>query len=247
MNGLLATFNREMRAYFFSPLAYVVLTFFLLINGYVFVLIVSFLNDPRAGGSTTPLKLFFGDTLFFWLVMLFVTPILTMRLISEERRSGTIESLMTAPVSEAQVVTGKYLAALAFFLFLWLPTLVYVAIIARHSEVDWGPILSGYLGILGIGSVFLAAGLFASSFSKNQIVAAIITFALLIFFFAIAFLDGLVSSEGWQQVFGYMNLIQHTDDFGKGIIDTRRLVYYLSTTVLFLFLTSHALAAKKWR
>lgn len=247
MHGLLATLNRELRAYFFSPLAYVISTFFLLINGYVFVLIVSFLNDPRASGSTTPLKLFFGDTLFFWLVMLFVTPILTMRLISEERKSGTIESLMTAPVSEAEVVTGKFLAALGFFLFLWLPTVVYVVIIARHSEVDWGPILSGYLGILGVGAVFLATGIFASSFTKNQIVAAIITFAILIFFFAIAFVENLATSEPLKDVLGYINLLQHTDDFGKGIVDTRRLIYYLSTTVLFLFLTSRALEAKKWR
>ena len=247
MNGLLATFNREMRAYFFSPLAYVILTFFLLINGYVFVLIVEYLNDPRVTGSTTPLKLFFGDTLFFWLVMLLITPVLTMRLISEERRSGTIESLMTAPVSETQVVVGKFLGAFAFFTFLWLPTLVYVAIIARHGEVDWGPVVCGYLGVLGIGAVFLSVGIFASSFTKNQIVAAIITFAMLIFFFAIAFLDGLTNDEMRKNVLGHMNLIAHIDDFGKGILDTRRLVYYASTTILFLFLTSNALAAKKWR
>lgn len=247
MHGLLATLNRELRAYFFSPLAYVVLTFFLLINGYVFVLIVSFLNDPRASGTATPLKLFFGDTLFFWLVMLFVTPILTMRLISEERKSGTIESLMTAPVSEVEVVVGKFLAAWGFYLFLWLPTVIYVMIIARHSDVDWGPILSGYLGILGIGAVFLAVGLFASSFTKNQVVAAIITFAILIFFFAIAFVESLATSEPLKEVLAYINLLQHTDDFGKGIVDTRRLIYYLSTTVLFLFLTSRALEAKKWR
>jgi ABC-2 type transport system permease protein len=247
VKALTAIVDRELRAYFFSPMAWVLLTFFLLVNGYVFSLIVSFLSDPRAGGSTTPLKLFFGDTFFFWLVLLFVAPMLTMRLLAEERRSGTIEPLMTAPVSEGQVVVGKYLAALGFYLFLWLPTLAYVLIVARGSEVDWGPIASGYLGILGIGAVFLAVGIFGSSFTRSQIVAAFVTFALLMLFFAVAFLDGLVTNETLQSFLGYLNLLQHMDEFGKGIVDTRRLVYYLTTVVLFLFLTSRALQAKKWR
>ena len=247
MKAFLAVLDRELRAYFFSPMAYVVLTFFLLVNGYVFSLIVSFLSDPRAGGSTTPLKLFFGDTFFFWIVLLFITPILTMRLISEERRSGSIEVLMTSPVSELQVVLGKYFAAFGFYIFLWLPTLTYVAIVGRSSEVDWGPIVAGYLGILGIGAVFLAVGIFGSSLTKNQIVAAVATFAMLMFFFAIAFMDNLVTGETAKSVLDYMNLLQHMEEFGKGIVDTRRLVYYVTTSALFLFLTSRALAAKKWR
>ncbi|MCP4655944.1 MAG: ABC transporter permease subunit [bacterium] len=247
MNGFLATLGRELRAYFFSPLAYVVLTFFLLVNGGVFSLIISYLNDPRAAGSATPLKMFFGDTFFFWVVLLMITPLLTMRLLSEERRSGTIEALMTAPVSEAQVVMGKYLAALAFYVFLWLPTLVYTVIIARNSEVDWGPIASGYLGVLGIGGVFLAIGVFGSSFTKNQIVAAVITFAMLLYFFAVAFLDSLVTSDTLKGILGYMNLLEHMDEFGNGVVDSRRLVYYVTTSALFLFLSSRALAVKKWR
>ena len=150
MRGFLATFGRELRAYFFSPLAYVVLTFFLLVNGYVFWLIVSYLNDPRAQAGALPL---FGQTIFFWLVLLFVAPVLTMRLLSEERRSGTIEMLMTAPVTETQVVLGKYAAALGYYAFLWLPTLVYVWVVAHFGSVDPGPVLSGYLGVLGIGAL----------------------------------------------------------------------------------------------
>ncbi len=247
MSGLLATLERELRAYFYSTMAYVVLAFFLLINGYIFSLIVSFLSDPRAGGSTTPLKLFFGDTFFFWLVLLFVTPVLTMRLLAEERKSGTIESLMTAPVTEIEVVAGKYLAAFAFYGFLWLPTLAYVIVIARSSSVDWGPIAAGYLGVMGIGAVFLAAGVLASAFSRNQIVAAITTFAILMFFFAVAFMDSLVTSELAKSAFGYMNLLEHMDEFGRGVVDTRRLVYYVSTVALFLFLSARVLEAKKWR
>ncbi|MEM7354280.1 MAG: ABC transporter permease subunit [Acidobacteriota bacterium] len=248
MNGFLAVFNRELRAYFFSPMAYVILTFLLLYNGSTFSLILSYLNDPRAAGSATPLSLFFsGSTAFFWFFLFIVVSVLTMRLISEELRSGTIEPLMTAPVSAGQVVLGKYLAALVFYIFLWLPTLAYPIIIGRSSDVDWGPIASGYLGILGVGSVFMAVGIFGSSFTKNQIVAAVVTFAILMSFFFIAFMDGLATSETTKELISYMNLLQHMEEFGKGIVDTRRLVYYLTTSALFLFLTSRALEAKKWR
>ena len=247
MSAFLAVFQRELRAYFVSPMAYVVLAFFLLVNGYVFSIIVAFLSDPRAAGSTTPLKLFFGDTFFFWLVLLFITPVLTMRLISEEIKSGTIESLMTAPITDTQVVLAKYLASVAFYVFLWVPTLVYVAIVGQSSELDPGPVVAGYIGVLGIGSVFLAVGLFASSFTRSQIMAAIATFGLLMFFFALAFLESLVSSDSVKDVLGYMNLLEHMNEFSRGIVDTRRLVYYFSTIVLFLFLTVRSLESKKWR
>ncbi len=246
MKGVLATFVRELKAYFFSPLAYVVLTLLLLVNGFVFWLIISFLNDPRAQIGA-PLELFFGQTIFFWLVMLFVAPVLTMRLISEERRSGTIEILMTAPVTEGQVILGKYLAAFLFYVFLWSPTLVYAAVVAYYGTVDWGPVAAGYVGILGIGALFLAVGTFASTLSRNQLVAAILTFALLVPLFTFGLLEQLINNEVVKGVFEYLNLWQHMDDFGKGIVDTRRLVYYLSATAFFLFLAARGLEVKKWR
>lgn len=245
MSGLAATFERELRAYFFSPLAYVVLTFFLLANGIGFVVVVSYLANPQGAGFT-PFEFFFSG-FFFWILMLIAPPILTMRLLSEERKSGTIESLMTAPVTEVQVVLGKYFAALAFFVFLWLPTVIYAVIIEQHSDVDWGPIFAGYLGTFGIGAMFLAIGVFGSSFTKNQIVAAIVTFAVLMFLFTFAFFEGLVTSEMTKDVIGYVNLLQHMEDFGKGVVDSRRLVYYVTTAALFLFLSCRALEAKKWR
>lgn len=246
MRGIVANLMRELRAYFLSPLAYVILAFFLLVNGYVFWFIVSILNDPRSPVGA-PLELFFGQTVFFWLVLLFITPVLTMRLLAEERRSGTIEVLMTAPVTEGQVVVGKYLAALAFYVFLWLPTLAYVALIAAYGEVDFGPVAGGYLGALGVGALFLAVGVFGSSFTRNQIVAAVVTFAILIVLFTFGLLENLVNDERAKQVFGYLNLWQHMDEFGRGILDTRRLVYYLSASAFFLFLSARILEAKKWR
>ncbi len=246
MNAFLATLSRELRAYFFSPLAYIVMAVLLLVNGFVFWLIVSFLSDPRAAAGA-PLELFFGQTFFFWLILLFMTPVLTMRLLSEERRSGTIEVLMTAPITEAQVVLGKYVAALSFYIALWVPTLAYAGVIARYSAVDWGPVASGYLGIAGVGALFLAAGLLASAVTRSQLIAALLTFVILVPMFTFGLLENLVNNEIAKQVFGYLNLWQHMDDFAKGIVDSRRLVYYASATVFLLFLATRTLAVKKWR
>ena len=217
-----------------------------MVQGYYFSLILAVLSDPRAAPGR-PLELFFGQTIFTWLVLIFAGTFLTMRLISEELRSGTIETLLTAPISENQVVAGKYLAALAFYLFLWAPTLIYVAIVRWFTPVDWGPVAASYLGILGIGALFLAVGVFASATSKNQMVAAVVTFFCLLVLFSCGLLENLVNGETAKKVFGQMNLWQHMDDFSKGIVDTRRLVYYATGAAFFLFLTSRALAAKKWR
>jgi len=246
VSATLAVLRRELRSYFFSPLAYILLTFFLAIQGYSFSVIVAYLSDPRVPAGQ-PLELFFGQTIFTWLVLLFAGTFLPMRLISEELRSGTVETLLTAPVTETQVVLGKYLAALVFYLFLWAPTLVYVAIIRVYTPVDWGPIAASYLAIVGIGALFLSVGTFASATSKNQIVAAIVTFSALLVLFSIGLLEGMVRGETAKAVFDHLNLWTHMDDFAKGIVDTRRLVYYLSGTAFFLFLTSRALAARKWR
>ncbi|MEM1178696.1 MAG: ABC transporter permease [Acidobacteriota bacterium] len=244
MRSFFAVFSRELRAYFVSPLAWVILTALLLIQGYFFSLIISALSDPNTVAGATPFSHFFG---FFWISLLFITPAITMRLIAEERRSGTIESLMTAPISEVEVVLAKFFAALTFYGFLWLPTVAYPVLVGRHTDVDWGPVASGYLGTLLIGALALAVGLFGSSFTKNQIVAAVTTFGLLMVLFALPWAGDLTQDETIGKVFSYMDLIVHMDEFSKGIIDSRRLVYYLTTTALFLFLTTRALAAKKWR
>ncbi len=246
MKGILAIMNREFRAYFFSPMAYIVAAILLAVNGLVFWLIVSYLNDPRARFGA-PLELFFGQTIYFWLVLLFITPVLTMRLLSEERRSGTIEVLMTAPITEAQVIAGKYLAALTFYCSLWLPTLAYAGILAYYSEVDWGPVAAGYLGTFGIGALFLSVGLFASALTRSQLIAAVLTFALLIPLFTFGLVENLINDPSLREALSYLNLWQHIEEFGKGIVDSRHLIYYLSATILFLFLSTKALEAKKWR
>lgn len=246
MRSFFAVVQRELQAYFVSPLAWVILTFFLFGQGLIFSIIVSFLNDPRQVTGATPFDYFFNN-FFFWLTLLFITPVITMRLIAEERRSGTLESLMTAPITEAQVVLGKFLAAAAFYAFLWLPTALYPLILSRYSAIDWGPIASGYLGVFCLGCTFLSIGLFGSSFTKNQIVAAVATFFILVVLFIVPWIGSLVTNQVVTNALGYINLIDHIEEFAKGIVDSRRLVYYATTTAFFLFLTTRALEAKKWR
>jgi ABC-2 type transport system permease protein len=243
VNGALATFRRELRVYFFSPLAYIVLFFFLVVNGFIFIYLINELSDPRSPGGP-PFSYFFRAT---WLMLLLIAPVLTMRLVSEELRSGSIEVLMTAPVTEGQVIVGKFLAALTFYAFLWAPTLAYGLMISAYQKVDWGPIFAGYVGVLLIGSLFLAIGIFASATTKSQLLAAMMTAALLFLLFLFGVFEQQVNNDMAKQALGYIGIWNHIDEFASGIVDTRRLVFYLSGTLFFLFLASRALEDKKWR
>jgi ABC-2 type transport system permease protein len=243
MNGILATFLRELRAYFLSPLAYALLFFLLLANGILFTMILVFLNDPLAPPGR-PLDFFFGSS---WWMLIFVGPLLTMRLLAEERKSGTIEVLMTAPVTEAQVVLGKYLAALAFFVVLWLPTLVYAGIVAFYSEIDWGVVAAGYLGVVLVGGLILSVGMLTSALTRNQVIAAVSAVALSFALYIFTVFEQAVSSQALKSAFSYMSIPDHLEELAKGIVDTRRLVFYLTTTAFLLFLTGRALESGKWR
>ncbi len=243
MRKLFAIVGREWRAYFLSPLAYVILAAFLLMNGFIFTAILNFLNSPTAPkGQAFPLL--FTNT-YFWIFNLFIVPIIAMRLFAEERKSGTLELLLTAPVSEATVVFGKFLGALGFFLTLWFPTLAYVAVLRWQTPIDLGPVAAAYLAVALIGGYFLSVGIFASTLTKNQIVAAIFTFAMLIPIFSGGLLESMMNDPAKRDVFAYLNLWDHMDEFSKGVVDTRRIVYYLSATAFFLFLTTVSVSTKK--
>jgi ABC-2 type transport system permease protein len=218
--------------------------FFLIVTGVIFINLVGNLVDPRVMAPDPALSYFFRSS---WLMLILLAPVLTMRLISEELRSGSIEILMTAPITESQVVAGKYLAALTFYASLWLPTLAYAILIARQSDVDWGPVAAGYLGILGIGALLLAVGTFASATTRSQLVAAMVSVALVFLLFLLGMFEGLLTSEGLKQALSYVNLFDHIDEFSRGIVDTRRLAYYGTGVLFFLFLATRALEDKKWR
>ncbi len=243
MRKLFAIVGREWRAYFLSPLAYVVLAAFLLMNGFIFTIIVNFLNSPQAPKGQA-LILLFSNT-YFWIFNLFVVPIIAMRLFAEERKSGTLEMLLTSPVSEGTVVLGKFLGALGFFLTLWIPTLAYVAILRWQTPIDLGPVAAAYLAVALMGGYFLSVGLFASTLTKNQIVAAIFAFAMLIVIFSGGLLQSAVNDPDKREFFAYFNVWEHMEDFARGVVDTRRVVYYVSATIFFLFLTTVSVSAKK--
>lgn len=246
MRTLTAIIRRELIAYFSSPLAYIVMAAFLLLQGSLFVLIVGYLSQPGQS-SLSILQAFFGGTIFFWFFLV-VAPLITMRLVAEERRSGTIEVLLTSPVTETQVILGKFLAALAFYLALWVPTVVYIVLVRSQAAIDWGAVAASYLGVALFGALFVSLGLLASTLTRNQIIAAVIAFTGLIVLFGLPLLRGLMlSSSAFAAMIDHADLWQHMTDYSKGIVDTRHLVYELSLTVFFLVLSTKSLELTKWR
>jgi ABC-2 type transport system permease protein len=247
---LTALLRRELWSYFFTPLAWVVLTLFLLVQGYGFYLYVELINRPDAPHGQV-MQYFFGGTFLYWLFLIFIVSAITMRLIAEERRLGTVEPLMTAPVSAGEVVVAKYLAAVLFYGFLWLPTLAYVAVLAgllpESTVLDWGPIAAGYLGTLAVGAAFISVGLLASALCRSQIVAAMLCFVALSLLVLLGALEPFVSRPGLRAVLAHVNLFQHMEDFARGIVDSRAVVLLLSVVVFCLVAAARALEARKWR
>jgi ABC-2 type transport system permease protein len=238
MKNIWTLLLKELALYFYSPLAYVVISVYLFFCGYFFYNITLEVNDANS-------LRYVLDWISF--VALIITPMITMRLISEEKKSGTLEMLMTAPVTETQVVISKYLSALGFFIFLNAPMLSYVILLYKWGNPDGGAILAAYAGLFLLSGVFLAIGLFVSSFTSNQIVAVIITFVLLIVGYLFGWIGYRMESAFWKEVFTYIGFLDHYDAFRKGLIDSRDLVYCASTVVFFLFLTVRILEARRWR
>jgi ABC-2 type transport system permease protein len=244
-----AIMGRELRGYFFSPLAWIILSLFLLVQGYSFYLLMLLLAQPDAPHGS-PLQLFFGGTLLYWLFVIITISALTMRLLAEERRRGTLESVLTAPVNELELTLGKYLAALLFYAFLWLPTSLYIVMLSRLAgaqSITWGPVAAGYLGTMLVGAACLAVGLWASALTRSQIIAALLTFTLLSLLLLLSPLGLYARQPTLKVILDYLNLFDHLDDFARGIVDSRRVVFYLSLIVFFLCLSVKTLEAKKWR
>ncbi len=248
MNGFLTLWRKELAGYFLSPVAYVVMIFFLVVMGAIFSLLVSVLAEGPAG--VTILNLLFGSP-FYWMTMLVLAPVLTMRLLAEEKKSGTIETLLTAPVSDAAVVLAKFAGALCFYVFMWLPTAAYVYILyafsADMAPPDWGALAGGYLGALLVGAFYLSIGLCCSALTSNQIVAAIVTFAAMLALFLAGLLDYVARGAAAQAVSAHLSSYAHMLDFARGSIDTRPIVYYLTGTALMLFATVKIVEARSWK
>jgi ABC-2 type transport system permease protein len=231
--------RRELASYFHSPIAYVAMALFLFAGA------VSFLVYDFQPGQPDEMRHTFES--FIWLLV-FVVPVLSMGLLAQEWATGTIETLMTAPVDETDVVLGKFFGSLGFFAVLVGPTLLYVVLLRLYGQIDIGPIISGYLGIALAASLFISIGLFCSSLTRSQLVAAFASAAIL---FAVTIIPWLISyfatlAPGWRAVVEQC-VYRRYEDFSKGIIDTGNVVFFVATTAVFLFLTVKTLESRRWQ
>ena len=249
-------FKKEMRLYFTSPIAYVVLFIFLVVMGWFFTQILNYFTVASLQSAMNPsmardlnvtdsvMRPLFGNISV--ILVLALMPFLTMRLLAEERQTGTIELLLTYPVRDWEVLIGKYLAALGLYSVLLILTLLYPLILAYFARVEWGTVLSGYLGLMLMGSSFLAVGLFASSLTSSQIVAAAWTFGILLLLWVVSWGADTLGGT-WGKVLQHLSTMEHNDNFAKGVIDTKDVLYYLNLTILALFLAFRSLEVRRWK
>jgi ABC-2 type transport system permease protein len=260
MKGLYAVYRKEMNHYFVSPIAYIIGGVFLMLAGFFFTRVLSSVMEQAlemgmqsmqfGGGASidvpsVTVRYFFG---VLSSILLFLTPMLTMGVYAEERKRGTIELLMTSPVTDTEIVLGKFLASLTLLGILLLPTVCYSLFTFFHSEpaAPWRVLLCAYLGALLLGSVLLALGSLFSSLTENQIIAAVLTFGVFLILWVIDF-GSRGSSGGIGAVVQYLSVVRHYDDFTRGVLDTSNVVYYVSLLLLSLFLTVRSLDSMRWR
>ncbi len=250
MSKFLTLLGREIRACFCSPTAYIVLCFFLLLTGFAFYMDVALLS--RGPTDVTIVEGFF-NSVPFWIAFILIFPPLTMRTFAEEFKLGTIETLMTAPVRDGQVVLAKFGGALVFYLIIWLPNFLYFSAFERITNASAANAVGSYWGsflILAlVGMFFLSIGCFASVLTQDQIVAAVICFCLLTLYFFLGLLTFFTpnASPVLRDLVGYFSTLEHISEFSKGIIDSRRIVYYLSATLFMLTLTHKVFQFRRWK
>ena len=247
MNSLIALTGREWKAFWYSPIAYTVGGLFLLLQGAIFWTLLLVLNDPRIDPGLTMSQIFFGDTLFYWFSVLVTVPLLTMRTFSEEKRTGTIELLLTAPVTDTQVVLAKFLGAWLAYIVLWSCTVVLFLLLRTFTPFDWRPILTGLLGTWLLGGALISVGILASSLTRNQVIAAVLTFVIILMLFSVGILEVVIHDPQMSQLIRSFSLIEQLRSFSKGIVDTRPIVCYLSVAVVCLFTTGRLLNSPRWR
>jgi ABC-2 type transport system permease protein len=242
--------RRELGGYFISPTGYIVIAAAALLMGWSFsdlVLAVRGVSMPMP-----PTELFF-KTMYFWLILLVTTPVITMRLFASERASGTYETLMTSPVSDFKVVMAKFTAAVFFYIAVWLPLLGCILVVRRYtndpSALDAGSLASTFLGILLFGGLFIAAGCCASALTRSQVVAVLLTLLFGASLILLAFLANQVSLQSnWQaKVFASFDLFEQMHDFARGAVDTRPVIFLFTLTLFFLFLTLRIIESRRWK
>jgi ABC-2 type transport system permease protein len=250
MTKFFTLLGREIKSFFYSPIAYVVMCFFLFLTGFAFYIGVALLN--RGPTDVTVVQAFF-NTILFWIAYLLIFPLITMRSFSEEFKLGTIESLMTAPVKDWQVVITKWLGCVIFYIILWLPTAIYFFVFNWATKAESahaaGAYAGSYLLLLLMGMFYISVGCFASALTKNQIIAAIISLVMILVLLFAGLLQYVMLDVSGQlrDVFGYFSAIEHMETFSQGIIDSRAIVWYLSMTTFMLVLTYQVFQSRKWK
>jgi len=259
MSNVLAMFQKEMRTYFTSPIAYAVMVVFLVVSGYFFYGILSSFIDfamraafqaqyyrmpmPKLNVNEMAIRPLFQN---LSVILIFMLPMITMRLFSEEKKSGTIELLYTSPITKVQTILGKYMAALALYVIMIILTMVHQVFFFAYGNPELGPVITAYLGVLLLGGAFLSIGLLISSLTENQIIAAVVGFGVFLLLWAIGWLSNFVGPT-LGKILSYLSIFEHFDDFAKGVIDTKDLVFYLSFTFFGLYLTYRSLESSRWR
>ncbi|HTG88875.1 MAG TPA: ABC transporter permease [Vicinamibacterales bacterium] len=253
MGNVLTIAQKELKSYFASPIAYIVIGFFALVFGWFYYVAVSYflqaslqMGMPGAGQvniNTMAIRPLLQNVA---VVALFMLPLITMRTYAEEKRSGTIELLLTSPLTDTQIVLGKFFGAVALYALMLLVTWIHVSILFIYGNPEWKPIVTGYLGLLLMGSSFLSIGLLISSLTKNQIVAGMVTFAVLLLLWT---LNWMSESAGptMQKVLSALSITERFDDFSKGVVSVSHLVYYVSFISFGLFLTAKSVDSERWR
>jgi ABC-2 type transport system permease protein len=253
LRNVLAIAEKELRSYFASPIAYVIIGLFALLFGWFFYVYLTFFVQrstgmAQFGGGATNIN---QDMIRYVLmnsavIILFVMPMITMRTYAEEKRSGTIELLLTSPLTDVQIILGKFFGAMGLYASMLLVTLLYMGLLFVYGNPEWRPIAAGYLGLLLMGGCFISVGLLISSLTKNQIVAGVMTFAVFLMLWVVNWI-GEQSGPMTRAIVDYLSIVQHFDDFARGIIDTKHVVYYLSFITFGLFLTAKSVDSERWR
>lgn len=254
MRNVLTIFQKEIKSYFSSPIAYGLMAFFALISGYFFyvyvAIFVSRSMETQMMGRPVPMDL--NEWVVRPVLMnisvigLFLIPMITMRLFAEEKRTGTIELLATSPIHDIEIIVGKWLAALTLYASILGISAVNLLVLFMYGKPDWKPLLVGYLGLLLQGGCLLAVGTFLSTTTRNQIIAGTATFAISLLLWV---LDWVSSYEtaAWAKVVSYMSVVTHFEPFAKGVIDTKDIIFYVSMIFLGLFLTARSMESLRWR
>jgi ABC-2 type transport system permease protein len=238
MRNVMALTQRELAASFLSPVAYVVALVFLVATGHLF------LTGTLVEGSEASIRPLLNG--MAWMLV-FAIPLLTMRVLADEFSNGTIETLMTAPVTDVEVVVGKFLGVFVFYVALLAATLLHVALLLHYGASDVGVVVYGYIGMLLLGALYVAVGVFASALTRYQLVAAILAMGVLSLLSLVV--DAFAAWRGgpWRTVLGYVNILHQFGDFSKGMVDTKSIIFFISGTLFFLFLAVKVLESRRWR